>query len=73
MKLYLVSRKGLANYDENQKFVIRAKSPKHARAIAAESKGDEMRDVWLNSGKSDVKVLKHDGEARVIISDYHQG
>lgn len=66
MKLYLLEAG--AGYDEYSGFVIRAKSPKAARKLAAEKCGEYTNGKdFLDPKKSTCTALSIEGEEEVII------
>lgn len=75
MKLYLLKRMPEDGwYDEANGFVVRAKSPRAARELAAEQCGDEGRGTWLNASTSTCMYLTDkNGTAGVIMRDFSAG
>lgn len=73
MKLYYLVRTGRVYWDEAEAFVVRAKSKKAAREIAAKRCGDEGKDTWLEEGKSTIEELTASGEEGIIIRDFLNG
>lgn len=51
-------------------FVIRAKNENEARKLAYENGHDE-KNGWLDSKYSTCEELKNDGEAGLIMEDFH--
>lgn len=61
-------------HDGISAMVVRAVSPKRARAFAAAHCLEEGSDVWLDQDKSSCKYLRHAGrEEEVIIRDVNWG
>lgn len=58
-------------YDKAFGFVVRAESETEARALAAKVAGDEGEVAWTDKGSSTCIELTADGEAGVVIRDYH--
>ena len=80
MKLWLVRKKnGLINspwrgvYDCTNGLVIRATNERAARAIAAESHGDEGAQAWTDASLSTCEPLTASGESELILRDFHAG
>ena len=79
MKLWLLSPKqeeGPWNpwYDKCFGFVIRAEDEASARALAHANAGDENRrggSPWLDESQSSCEELLPDGEAGMILQDFH--
>lgn len=76
MKLYLltrISKKDDPIWDCNDGAVVRATSEGHARLIAnAELRGDEGH-VWHNPEGATCEELPIDGDAGIILVDFHAG
>jgi hypothetical protein len=64
-------------YDKSSGFVIRAKTKAEAREIANRNAGGEnqesIKNVWLNPKWSTCKELTTEGDAELIMEDYHHG
>lgn len=74
MKLFLLKRIDVVQYDENRGCLIRAHSRKSARRIAFDNLyGDELSDFWLNSKKTSCKEIKQIGLPEIILTDYNSG
>jgi hypothetical protein len=71
--LFILKRVTKVHYDENESFVIRARSHVHARKIASQWNGDEGSETWLNPQLSSCKQLKNDGVYGVVIRNYKAG
>ena len=80
MKFYIVILKPTwqVRYDCNESHVVRAKSHYQARTVAYrhentldEITNDEWTLRWLDPKQSTCKLLKQDGPAEVVHSDYH--
>ncbi len=70
MKLFVLNRIGVVDYDEYDSLVVRAKDVKHARAWA---KYHTHEDIWTNREESTCESLKHGGIAGVIVSSFNAG
>lgn len=68
MSLYLLKSERGSYPDTLDAFVVRAKSHREARILAAEKSEDEGEQVWLNAEKSSCTVLKIIGPSKVILS-----
>ena len=82
MNFYIVSLKPTwqVRYDCNESHIVRAKSYHQARTVAY--RHEVMLDpdaeenwllMWLDPKQSTCKLLKQDGLAEVVHSDYHNG
>jgi hypothetical protein len=58
VKLYYLERKGSLFYDEMSSLVVRARSNKVARQLAAASCGDEGEYTWKDPKQTSCKELK---------------
>lgn len=61
-------------YDKAFGFVVRADNESEARAMVGEEAGDEIRkapDAWANPQYSSCVELTAEGEAEVVIRDFH--
>lgn len=73
-KVYLIERQAVIGYDEASGFVVVARTPAEARALAAAKAGDEGPDCWLAADRSTCRSL---GTARprekcgVVLRDYN--
>ncbi len=57
-------------YDKAFGFVVRAESEEKARELAADDKGSEEVEAWLDSNLSSCLQLISDGEEKVILRDF---
>ena len=73
MKLYELSMRAVAYYDEAQSMIVRAIDPAEARQLASEAAKDEGADVWMNRQKSTCKIIKRKGPAEVLMVDMRAG
>ena len=75
MNLYLLTRKDDVGWDENEAFVIRAKSSRSARKIASEvNNGGENNNIWLDGTKTDCKVVRHNSsKEEIILCSFYNG
>lgn len=71
MKLWILSR-NCHNWDEYDSMVVRSKTAKEARILAAK-KDSFNPDFWLDPKKSDCEYLPHKGEAGVLIGSFNAG
>lgn len=76
MHLYLLQWTNAKGYDEYFGFVIRATRPSQARKLAAEKArtaifGPETR--WLDPAQTTCTLLKPEGTAGVVLSDFNAG
>jgi hypothetical protein len=71
-RLFLLTRVDYY-WDEMAACVVRAESPSAARKLAAEKKGDEGKQLWLDPLQSACKVLDHEGPDGIIIRDFNAG
>lgn len=68
MKLWHLKRLvDVEELDEIHEIVVRAKSPKAARKLAAGASIDEGPEVWLDIKQSSCEMLKKDGKPGVIV------
>lgn len=76
MKLYLVSinpslcPKG---QDIQVAVIVRAKNVTEARKVAAKTKGDEGKAIWLEPMLSTCVPIKAKGEESLILRNFHNG
>lgn len=72
-KLYLL--KSLREFypDTTDGFVVRARSPREARTVAAANCGDEGREFWLHPGTSTCRELRADGLTEMVLRDFNAG
>lgn len=75
MKLFHIKATDEAEvgYDCNHAFVIRAKNEGDARRLAAEAKGGEDQETWLDPILSTCEELSPKGEAEIILADFNAG
>lgn len=73
MKLYILKQRKDVDYDETGAVVVRANSPRTARAIASQVKGDEGSDAWLDPKRTSCSELRADGPAAVVCRDFRAG
>jgi hypothetical protein len=76
MKLWLLRPKeGRSHwepwYDKAFGFVVRANSETEARKLASGDAGDEGEEAWLLQQLSTCVELTADGEAGIIMLDFH--
>ena len=69
MKLYQLSQKKDANWDENISVTVIASSAKEARQAASEVAADEGAETWLQPSKSVCEVVKTGSPKIVSISN----
>ena len=72
MKLYLVKRNDFCRIDENDSFVIRARSSIRARQIANSRCMDEG-NIWEDVSLVTVRELKQEGKEDVICTESMSG
>ncbi len=73
MKLYLLNRIGVVDWDENVGFVIRANNEAQARFFASETSGGEIKSTWINDKLSSCIELALEGEQGVVLTDFNAG
>lgn len=73
MKLWLLSAAEWGGYDSFDAHVVRAVSEERARQLAAESPGDEGREVWLNLSSSTCIELNAAGDEGFVLSSFNAG
>lgn len=75
LKLWLIERHDDGPYyDCSDEFLVRARSPRAARKIAAQAtRGDEGAAPWLDPKRSPCKEIKLDGPEEVILSSFTNG
>jgi hypothetical protein len=73
MRLYLLTRNGRVGWDENSGFVIRARSPAAARALAHTQGMYDPSDCWLDPNKTSCTVIPIDGDPAIILTDFNAG
>jgi hypothetical protein len=69
MKFYKLTRKEAVEYDEAIEMIVRVKSSKQAREIAADNRGDESDYVWLKPEWSTCREVKVEGEPGLICKE----
>ena len=72
MKLWVLRHNG-CGYDEHRGFIMRARSAKKARAMAAGAAADEGPNVWRDATRSTCEELTLDGAEGVVMSDFNAG
>ena len=77
-KLYMVEVKSEVHSDQwghdcQYAVVVRARSHKEARKMAAIMAGDEGKDVWLDPNLTECHELLNEGKVGLIIRDYLKG
>lgn len=60
-------------YDCAYGFVVRTKTPNHARKLASSMAGCEGQNSWLSSKFSSCRILKSEGSPEVILRDFNAG
>jgi hypothetical protein len=70
MSLYFLESKRGQIYDTALAQIVRAKSAKHARKVAATACLNEGKDVWLSPTQSTCRILKTEGKAECIMRDH---
>ena len=86
MKLWRLTRRDHAGYDEARGFIVRAASEGGARQVAYDSTIDDyMRDYyeeneieggeprWLDESLTICELLTEDGPAEVVLEDFLHG
>ncbi len=72
MNLYLLERKDLVGYDENDAFVIRAESSSKARKMANEKAADEG-EIWTFTDRVTCIQLKQEDVSEIILRSFNAG
>lgn len=73
-KLYLlVQHDDDVDWDCMQGIVVRAKSAREARKLAASVAGDEGSAVWLSPVASRCRRILSDGKPAIILRDFNNG
>jgi len=77
MKLYYLSIRSGANvytgYDSMEDIVVRARSKRAARKLAASISGGEGADVWEDDRKTNCEKLSNDGAPGIICRSFLAG
>jgi hypothetical protein len=57
-------------YDKAFGFVVRAKTERHARHLAAQQCGDEGAAVWKDPAATSCQQLRPTGKAEMVLRDF---
>lgn len=68
--IFRLKRKGAADWDEYQAFVVRARDEYEARLMASQH---DSHGGWDHPGKTDCEVVSPEGESEIILSDFMAG
>lgn len=75
MKIWILSRLTLTDWDEHRRILVRARSEEEARQLASEQgqRGAEGPEVWLDPKLTLCRLLSVKGEAKVLMVDFKSG
>lgn len=75
MKLYLIKRTEEIWYDQNIAMVVAAENEEAARMLCTTVLGDEDKESWLDSKRSDAVLLAYDSQTTegIVLTDFNAG
>jgi len=71
--IYLLTRIGDVNYEENAGFVIRAESESEARSIANDGTISGEGQIWTDPTKVKCEEVDPLGTSQIILIDFYAG